>query len=146
MANKNRICLVSCAAEKRTETVAAKDLYISLWFRLARRYVESSGGPWFILSAKHGLLEPDRPISPYDETLKRMNAADRRAWAQRVISQLNEHLPEADEVAILAGFRYRQYLGAYLSGRFSSVRVPMQGLKFGEQLNWLKKAVEPVEK
>ena len=145
MANKNRIYLVSCVAKKRTGTVAAKDLYISPWFRLARRYVESSGGPWFILSTKYGLLKPDRPISPYDETLNRMKAADRRAWAERVISQMDKHPPEADEVAILAGFRYRQYLGSYLSNRFSSVRVPMQGLKFGEQLSWLKKAVEPVE-
>lgn len=67
-----------------------------------------------------------------------MNVAGRRAWAQRVISQMDEHLPEADEVAILAGESYRQYLEAYLSGRFSSVRVPMQGLRIGEQLSWLK--------
>lgn len=132
----NRIYLVSCVAKKRTETVAAKDLYISTWFRLARRYVERSGDPWFILSAKCGLLEPDRPISPYDETL--MKAADRRAWARKVVSQMDERLPEADEVAILAGIPYRQYLEAYLSDRFSSICVPMQGLVRGKQLSWLK--------
>lgn len=134
----NRIYLVSCVAMKQAGTVAAKDLYISPWFRLARRYVESSGDPWFILSAKYGLLEPDRPISPYDETLNRMKAADRLAWAQHVVSQMDERLPEANEVAILAGIRYRQYLEAYLSDRFSSVSVPMQGLGIGKQLSWLK--------
>ena len=136
MANKNRIHLVSCVAKKQTGTVAAKDLYISPWFRLARRYVERSGGPWFILSAKYELLEPDRPIPPYDETL--IKAADRRAWAQRVKSQMDSRLPEANEVEILAGVRYRQYLEAYLSNRFPSVRVPMRGLRIGEQLSWLK--------
>ena len=134
----NRIYLVSCVAKKRTETVAAKDLYISPWFRLARRYVECSGDPWFILSAKCGLLEPDRPISPYDETLNRMKAADRHAWARKVVFQMDERLPEADEVAILAGIPYRQYLEAYLSDRFSSIRVPMKGLRIGKQLSWLK--------
>ena len=136
MVDKNRIYLVSCAAKKKTETAAAKDLYISTWFRLARRYVESSGGPWFILSAKHGLMKPDCLISPYDETLKR--AADRRAWAQKVKSQMNEHLPEADEVVILAGVRYREHLVSYLSDRFSSVDIPMKGLRNGEQQSWLK--------
>ena len=90
-----------------------------------------------------GAGSPDFPIRRNSET-------DERCRQARLGTE--SHLPdertsaEVDEVAILAGFRYRQYLGSYLSGRFSSVRVPMQGLRFGEQLSWLKKAVEPVEK
>ena len=67
-----------------------------------------------------------------------MKAADRRAWARKVVFQMDERLPEADEVAILAGIPYRQYLEAYLSDRFSSIRVPMKGLRIGKQLSWLK--------
>ena len=42
----------------------AKDLYTSDWFRKARAYVEHRGGPWFILSAEHGLVDPETVIGP----------------------------------------------------------------------------------
>jgi hypothetical protein len=45
--------LVSCVRKKLSGLASAKDLYVSEWFRRARRYVEAKGGPWFILSAKH---------------------------------------------------------------------------------------------
>ena len=32
--------------------------------------MEVSGASWFILSAKHGLIGPDRVTAPYDATLK----------------------------------------------------------------------------
>ncbi len=138
MAVKSQIYLVSCVAKKKTQPIAAKDLYESTWFQLARRHVERSVAPWFILSAKYGLVRSDAVISPYDETLNRMGVADRLAWAQRVQSQMDGHLPDADEVIILAGARYREHLESYLRRRFPSVRIPMRGLRIGEQLSWLK--------
>ena len=59
MPNHDRICLVACVKGKRGAPAPAKDLYRSPWFRKARRYVEQSGAPWFILSDKHGLVHPD---------------------------------------------------------------------------------------
>ena len=138
MVGKSQIYLVSCVAKKKSKPVAAKDLYESTWFRLARRYVERSGAPWFILSAKYGLVMPDAVISPYDETLNRMGVADRIAWAQKVQSQMDEQLPDADEIIVLAGARYREHLEPYLRRRFPAVGIPMEGLRIGEQLSWLK--------
>lgn len=61
------VTLITCVSSKKREKLPAKDLYDSPYFGAMRRYAESRGYPWFILSAKHGLLEPDTVIDPYDE-------------------------------------------------------------------------------
>jgi len=94
--------VVACVSQKHSESMPARQLYRSDWFRKARRYVESWGLPWMILSAEHGLLHPDQVIAPYDRTLSGMSPAERSAWRCRVIEQLCE-LPRAERVVFLAG-------------------------------------------
>ena len=135
----DRLFLVSCVSKKRANASPAKHLYQSPLFNLARAWVEREGAPWYILSAKYGLVHPDTEIAPYDETLNRMGVAQRREWAARVETQMDEMLPDADEVVIFAGKKYREFLENYLRLRFNSVTVPMEGLRIGQQLNWLKR-------
>ena len=135
MATDRRIYLVACVAQKAPDAALAQELYTSPWFRKARAYVLKSGAPWFILSDLHGLVRPDEMLAPYDVRLTR--AAERRAWAQRVQGQMEQMLPDADTVVILAGKDYRQHLEPWLRRRFASVRVPMDGLRIGEQMRWL---------
>lgn len=63
------VFLVSCVAEKRPAPSVARDLYRSPWFLKARGLAEREGAAWFILSAEHGLVEPDDVVAPYDRTL-----------------------------------------------------------------------------
>lgn len=135
----DRLFLVSCVSKKRANASPAKHLYQSPLFNLAQAWVEREGAPWYILSAKYGLVHPDTEIAPYDETLNRMGVAQRREWAARVETQMDEMLPDADEVVIFAGKKYREFLENYLRLRFNSVTVPMEGLRIGQQLNWLKR-------
>ena len=130
--------LVSCVSEKRNSSAKAKDLYISALFTKARAFVEKAGGAWFILSAKHGLVHPEATISPYGETLNSMGTAARRAWAKRVIEQMERELPKSEEIVILAGQRYREYLMDYLATR-ARVSLPLEGFRIGEQLSWLSR-------
>jgi len=137
----NRIFLLSCVGQKQPNAARAADLYTSAWFVKARRRVEETGDPWFILSAEHGLLPPEQVIEPYDSTLNTMPAAERRDWARRVQDQMDVTLPAgADEIIVLAGGRYRENLMPYLRRRFLKVTVPMKGLRIGEQLKWLDNA------
>lgn len=136
------VYLVSCVSSKRTSPVPAKDLYISDWFQKARAYVESSGMPWFILSAQHGLLAPNERTVPYEKTLNTMSAREREGWADMVIDQMRAHLPDAERVVVLAGERYRQHLLGYLGERFSTVETPLRGLRIGEQLHWFLERME----
>jgi hypothetical protein len=133
------VYLVSCVSSKLANPAPAKDLYASDWFRKARAYVEAARSPWFILSAQHGLLDPHTHTAPYEKTLNAMSARERRDWARRVVEQMETRLPRADRVVVLAGERYRQHLLDYLRKRFSTVEVPLEGLRIGEQLQWFSK-------
>ncbi len=115
----------------------ARDLYISPWFTKARGLVEARQAAWFILSAEYGLVHPNVVIAPYERTLNRMSAADRRSWGERVSTQLREALPNSPRVVVLAGLRYREPIWATLVALAASVEVPMEGLTIGRQLRWL---------
>src|SRR5579884_2407249 len=129
--------LVSCVAAKGPTPAPAKDLYVSPWFVKARAYIESRRAPWRILSAKHGLLDPETVIAPYDETLLAMGAAERRRWADGVLVHLAPLAEQYGTVCMLAGNRYREILMPELRRLFRQVDVPMETLRIGEQMAWL---------
>lgn len=133
------IYLVSCVSKKQDIPCEARELYQSDWFKKARAYVEARGMPWFILSAKHGLVRPEEVIAPYEQTLNKMPVIERRAWAEGVGRKLADHVSKDDEVVILAGARYREFLMPTLRELAGSVQVPMAGKRIGEQLSWLGK-------
>lgn len=136
------IILVSCVARKQDRPAPAADLYISPWFGKARRYAETSGARWFILSAKCGLLAPDQVIEPYDQTLLKMPRPDRLRWASRVLGDLRRQTkPHRDEIVLLAGARYREYLVPMLLWSGYRVAQPLSHLGIGQQLAWFDRAV-----
>jgi len=132
------IILISCVSKKGTSPCAAKNLYISDLFKKTKAYAEKNGDKWFILSAKYGLLEPDAPIAPYEETLNTKGKAARIEWAQRVLTQLLPQVSSQDTITFLAGLKYREFLADPLAEHGTSISIPMEGLKIGEQLRWLK--------
>lgn len=135
-----RLYLVSCVSEKQRHPSAAKDLYVSDWFRKARRYAERNG-EWKILSAKYGLVEPNTVLSPYEQTLNSMPIAQRRQWAETVMRELRTVVSPGDTVVFLAGQRYREFLAPALSDYGVNVEIPMEGLQIGRQLQWLSRRV-----
>ena len=135
--------LVSCVGTKRSSPAPAKDLYISAWFRKARAFVEATGRPWYVLSARYGLVEPDAIIEPYDKTLKTMRAGERQEWAREVLGDLNPLLGGVDSIVFLAGTAYREFLEPDLRSRGVAIQVPMAGMRFGEQLSWLDRQFRP---
>lgn len=132
------ITLVSCVGLKRSEPCPAKDLYQSDWFIKARAYVERQGYDWHIISAKHGLIDRDAIVEPYEQTLNDATAAERREWSDRVFSQILQRLPNGGTVRIFAGDRYREYLVPKLQNAGYTVEIPLQGLGIGQQLQWFK--------
>lgn len=134
-----RLYLVACTKTKAPTPRQARDLYAaSDWFAKARAYVEALRAPWFILSAEHGLLDPDQVVTPYETTLLRMSAAERRAWGLRVLDQLAASGALGRPVTFLAGQHYRTELEPQLADSFT----PMRGLGLGEQKAWLARATQ----
>lgn len=82
------IGLVSCTRAKVDHETTAKDLYRGLSFISARAIVEEICDEWFILSAKHGLLHPNRLIGPYDVDLREFHRDDLDAWTSDVLTEL----------------------------------------------------------
>ena len=134
-----KVALVACVGKKNRRPLPAQDLYTSDWFRKASAYAAREADEWYILSAKYGLASPETVLEPYDETLNRMPASARRAWAERVMDNLTQQLESGDEVIVLAGQRYRADLLDPLRQMGCTVQIPMQGLRIGEQLAWLNK-------
>lgn len=130
------IVLISCVGKKKLFKCKAKDLYNSTWFHYGWRYARSlNPDKIFILSAKHGLLDPGTKIGPYQATLNTKGDKEIKKWAARVLKVLNQetHL-KRDKFVILAGERYRRHL----VGTIRHYKIPMDGLRIGEQTAWLK--------
>jgi hypothetical protein len=134
-----RIALVACAKSKLNVPSRAEDLYISPLFSGMRMYAERNADRWYILSAKHGVLRPNRVVAPYDKTLSRMTKAERVQWASRVNRQLARLLPPRTRVILLAGLKYRVDLEPFLKQRHLTVEIPFKGLSIGMQLQRLKR-------
>jgi hypothetical protein len=92
MSGRRRIGLVSCVKSKLGRRAPARELYTSALFRGARHFVERSCERWFILSAQHGLVDPDQVFAPYERTLTTAPLSVRRDWSRVVVAQLEEQL------------------------------------------------------
>jgi hypothetical protein len=79
------IGLVACSRLKADRPLPARELYVSPLFRAARAYAERRYGSecWLILSAKHGLVDPETVLAPYDVTLRQLSAANARPGVTR---------------------------------------------------------------
>jgi hypothetical protein len=131
-----KIVLISCVSKKLPHEARAEDLYISPLFKFNLRYAKQlNPDEIYILSAKHGVLELDVKIEPYDTTLNKMGVAERRVWSDKVLEQLATRADlQRDHFVFLAGQNYRKYVVT----RLASFEAPMEGLRIGMQLQKLK--------
>jgi len=131
------VYLVSCVAEKAAGECAAKDLYVSDWFKKARAYVEATECDWYILSACYTVLRPDRIVAPYEMCLDEFEREWRKQWATTAAHLIRSMVPFGTQLIILAGGTYREFLVPSLLSKGYPVEVPMQGLGIGQQKQWL---------
>ncbi|MBX0325679.1 hypothetical protein EGH21_21925 [Halomicroarcula sp. F13] len=136
------IGLVSCTKSKREDAAPPQDLYDgSAFFRKARQYARANHDDWYILSAKHGLLEPDgKPIEPYDDTLSGASVERKRDWSETVDTQLQDKglLRDGTQFVFHAGRDYYDELIPLLDDADAtiSIETPTDGLQYGETLVW----------
>ena len=93
-----RVGLVGCVKSKQSRAAPARELYTSQLFRGRRVWVERTCDRWFVLSAKHGLVEPGRVLAPYDETLTDLPRAARRQWSACAVQALDQALGEVSGI------------------------------------------------
>lgn len=132
-----KIALVSCGKRKRAGAHAAKDLYISPLFRMTYRHAETKFDRVFILSAKHGLLDPKKRIRPYDESLRQKTKKERRHWAKRVAREFTSCVPAGSTLYFFCGALYSHGIAREVEKHFRCI-FPFRGLSLGRRLRWLK--------
>ena len=136
-----KVTLIACCKEKENQPLPAWLLYRSDLFSKSLAYANESGSDAvYILSAKYGLVDANRTIAPYDETLNDMNKAERTEWANKVLRQLLRDLDGLGgvEIQVLAGRNYRDHLCSIFDYAGVPYSVPMAGLGIGQQKAWLK--------
>jgi hypothetical protein len=128
--------LVGCARRKLARAAPATELYTSPLFRLASRFCAATCNCWFILSARHGLLEPTQVIEPYDATLHGLSRAEKDAWARGVAAQLRERdlLDGRHRLLLHAGAAYADPLAPHLTAE-----QPLRGLTIGRRVAWYRR-------
>ena len=106
------LILVGCVKTKidTDDEVKAKGLYDSRLWKCRRGYAERFARSWYILSAKHHLLDPEKKIRTYDLAMTDMNAVERLEWSERVLKGIAGKFPDlkGKVVEIHAGKAYAE--------------------------------------
>lgn len=135
-----RIVLISCVSRKLDHAAKARELYTSTWFKLAMAYAQTlKPDRVFVLSARHGLLDLEQRVEPYNESLKTFRRDQVLRWASRTIEQLRSKIDlKRDEVIFLAGERYRRFLMPSIK----KAKAPLERMAIGKQLQYMKNATQ----
>jgi len=134
-----RIGLVGCVKKKHHQPRPAKDLYQSPLFTGRRNFVEQSCDEWWILSAEHGLVNPNDLLAPYDVTLSNAGKEEKERWAARVVTAINQQIQpvRGDIFEIHAGANYRDFgLIDALENLGCTIENPTEKMQIGKQLKF----------
>lgn len=148
-AGEPALLLMACSGTKLDRDARAIDLYQGVMYESYRAHVRSDAVPRvLILSARHGFLQPDTEIAPYDERMTRQRA-------EQMVADLSRYLrPTAwptrvGSVMLAGGAEYRRVMRAALARRYgpqlpalqeTTGGIGMQRSQLGAFLNGLQPA------
>ena len=137
------VVLVGSVRSMLSEAAPARELYTGALFTHRRRYAESSGRPWFVVSSRWGLVAPGEVVAPHDVVLTDIAPAYRHGWAQFVVGQLEVVLPLADLVVeVHAGDQVLDALRAAVEQAGATVVDPVDAHSLTETLAWYDRSEE----
>lgn len=131
--------LLSCGKAKQPGRHPARDLYTSPLFRTSLAYLEATCHEVYILSAKHGLIEPGAVVERYEQRLPQ-RAEELRCWARNVETTLrlrfvNENGILPVRIIALAGKGYIEPLRSCLDWAVDWT-LPLDGMTIFERQHW----------
>lgn len=101
----NTYVLVGCGDDKESGEKPAREKYSSTYFKKKREAAETLGDQWWILSAKHAVIDPDRVIDDYDTSIEEVDVDG--LWRRVEAYMENEiEFDSRDRLWVLVGDRY----------------------------------------
>ncbi|MCD0459149.1 hypothetical protein LOC72_06645 [Roseiconus lacunae] len=133
----------------RGAKIPSPELYTGQLFRARLAYAKSQELPWFILSAKYGLVTPWDRLATYDLRIDRLSSLDHAAWHVGVVAQFMDELVDDDRpqsicIELHAGNEYCEPLESILTSLGFTVERPVKGLPIGKQLQHYKTSVQEI--
>jgi hypothetical protein len=123
-----RVVLIGSSGATSPAPVPVDELFRSAGFARAREHAVRSDFPWFVLSAKHGLLDPGDVVAPFDVELADRSTGYRSAWGEWVTAQLGERLQLAGvTVEVHGGVDFAQPLRQPLARRGATTELALPG-------------------
>ena len=140
-----KLVIIGCGKSKIWDKNAwagpqkASNVYVGPYFKSKRRFAESRGCDWMILSPKYGFMRPDFVIpSNYDVTFasKSPGAISVPELKRQVERQ---GLGNYANVTVLGGRVYVEKLRDAFSNTKAKIDAPFVGPRFGTQMGLIKK-------
>src|SRR5215211_1273684 len=126
--SSGRVVLVGSSGAVAETPDAVGRLFRSDGFARAREHAVHSRLPWFVLSAKHGLLDPDEVITPFGIQIDDQPAGYRSAWGEWVVAQLADRVQlDGVVVEVHGGVDFAQPLRQPLTRRGAVLEIPLPG-------------------
>jgi hypothetical protein len=120
------VILVGSTGSTSAVPVPARELFGLPGFERARDSADRSGLAWFVLSAKHGLLDPDDVVGPYDFALGEQTVDYRATGGEWVAAQLAARMPLAGvTVEVHGGVDFAGPLRKALARHGATTELPL---------------------
>ena len=132
-----KVALIGCTSRKMNIPCEAKKMYsASPYFKYKLEYCKKINvDKIYILSSKHGLLDLNETIEPYDCYLKNQSKEYKKEWNEKVLKKLKDKTDVInDEFILLAGTPYIKDLKKSLVHTYN----PVEGLGIGKQIKFFK--------
>lgn len=134
------IGIVQAGKTKRQEATRARDLYTGSLFVASRRWAETRMDDWVILSAEHGVLDPDAIVSPYCKSLRSLNLRERVAWGKVAADSITRrYRGMATLLHCVASDSFVELLDPFID---RLLLCPVAKLNMGERIRWFTSECE----
>jgi hypothetical protein len=132
-----RVVVIGSSGSTATIPAPVARLFESAGFARAREYAVRAGLPWFVLSAKHGLLDPGDVVGPYEVELGDQSVGYRTAWGEWVVAQLGDRIQLSGvTVEVHGGVDFAQPLRHPLARRSAALEIPLPGTWRESEPGW----------
>lgn len=137
-----RVGLVTCTRHKASKASRARDLYgVNKEFVVNVEFAEQHYEKTYVVSARHGLVDLEQWLEPYDRALVDFDQDERCGWATFITANLKaDGITESHTVYIHADGLYREYLEMALR----AAGIGCRGIDYREvpTIEWLMEQKE----